>query len=82
MTNKNQTSPEELRVNSGLSLLDSLFIDAIEIDFKQELAEIQAESIGWLQLEHGAYLHLSDANATEVVVVGQPQFGGAVLLIE
>ena len=26
-------------------------------DFLQELKEIQAESIGWLPLEQGAYLH-------------------------
>lgn len=53
----------------------------IEADFWHELAEIEAESIGWLLLEPGAYLHVSDANATEVLVVGVLQAGDAVLLV-
>ena len=50
-------------------------------DLKQELAEIEAESIGWTPLEQGAYLHVSDENATEVLVVGIPQAGDAVLFV-
>jgi hypothetical protein len=42
----------------------------IEADYWAELAQIQAESIGWMPLEEGVYLHLSDENATEVLVVG------------
>jgi hypothetical protein len=42
----------------------------IEADFLRELAEIEAESMGWTPLEPGVYLHVSDANAAEVVVVG------------
>jgi hypothetical protein len=42
----------------------------IEADFLLELAAIQAESIGWTPLESGAYLHVSDETATEVLVVG------------
>ena len=53
----------------------------LEADFLRELAEIQAESIGWQPLAPGAYLHVSDENATEVLVVGVPQVGAAVLLI-
>ena len=53
----------------------------IEADFWRELAEIEAESIGWLPLEEGVYLHFSDENATEVLVVGVPQAGDAVLLV-
>ena len=53
----------------------------IESDFLRELAQIQAESICWIPLESGAYLHVSDENATEVLVVGLPQVGGAVLLV-
>jgi hypothetical protein len=30
---------------------------------------------------HRAYLHMSDENATEVLVVGLPQAGDAVLLV-
>lgn len=56
-------------------------MDSIEADFWRELAEIEAESIGWTPLEPGAYLHVSDSNATDVLVVGVPQAGDAVLLV-
>ena len=29
----------------------------LEADFRAELAQIQAESIGWMPLEEGVYLH-------------------------
>ena len=53
----------------------------LEADFRAELAQIQAESIGWMPLEEGVYLHVSDDTATEVLVVGVPQAGAAVLLV-
>ena len=53
----------------------------IDPDFMRELAEIKAESIGWIPLDDGAYLHVSDLNVTEVLVVGVPQVGNAVLLL-
>lgn len=53
--------------------------ELIEADFWRELAEIQVESIGWMPLEPGAYLHVSDEQATEVLVVGVPE--AAVLLV-
>ena len=46
------------------------------------LDEIEAESIGWIPLEPGAYLHVSDPDATEIVIVGVPQAGAAVLLLD
>lgn len=52
----------------------------LEAEFLRELAELEAESIGWQPLEPGAYLHVSDEEATEVLVVGVPQAGAAVLL--
>ena len=52
-----------------------------EADFKLDLQEIAAESIGWIPLQVGAYLHVSDENATEVLVVGVPQAGAAVLVV-
>lgn len=54
---------------------------SIEADFQCELAEIEAESIGWIPLEDGVYLHVSNENATEVLVVGMPQAGAAVVLV-
>ena len=53
----------------------------IDTDFLRELAEIEAESIGWIPLEDGAYLHVSDLNVTEEIVVGVPQVRDAVLLV-
>ena len=52
-----------------------------EAEFLRELAEIEAESIGWTPLEQGVYLHVEDEQATEVLVVGIPQAGAAVLLV-
>ena len=52
-----------------------------EAEFWRELAELEAESIGWQPLEPGAYLHVEDDQATEVLVVGIPQAGAAVLLV-
>jgi hypothetical protein len=43
---------------------------SIEADFQRELSEIEAESMGWTPLESGVYLHVSDANVAEVLVVG------------
>ncbi len=42
----------------------------IEADFQRELAEIEAESLGWMPLEPGVYLHVSDANVAAVLVGG------------
>ncbi len=56
-------------------------LDTLGADFLRELAEIDAESIGWLPLEAGAYLHVEEEQATEVLIVGIPQAGDAVLLV-
>ena len=56
-------------------------IPDIEADFWAELVQIQVESIGWIPLESGVYLHVTDENATDVLVVGLPQVGDAVLLV-
>lgn len=44
--------------------------------FEKELQEIAGESIGWLHIEDGAYLHLSrDAKEERVVITGMPDAG-------
>ncbi len=45
----------------------------------QELAGIEAESIGWLPLGDGAYLHMGKPDEEEVVitVTGVPEVGMA-----
>ena len=43
---------------------------SIEADFWAELAQIRAESIGWIPLEKAAYLHIgSETSVIEVVGV-------------
>ena len=40
----------------------------IDIDFLRELADIETESMGWIPLDEGAYLHLgSDEEVVEIV---------------
>ena len=47
---------------------------SIEADFWAELAQIQAESIGWIPLEEGVYLHEGcDASPSVIDVVGLPK---------
>ena len=55
--------------------------EAIKADFLVELARLEAESIGWIPLAEGVYLHVSSEDVTEVLVVGVPQAGVAVLLV-
>lgn len=42
-----------------------------------ELAAIEAESIGWLPLGDGAYLHVGKPEARVITVVGVPDAGTA-----
>lgn len=46
-------------------------------DLKAELAAIEAESIGWMPLRDGAYLHIGNPGEEEVVitVTGVPEVG-------
>ena len=47
---------------------------SIEPDFWLELAQIQAESIGWMPLDEGVYLHVGcDASPSVIDVVGLPK---------
>lgn len=46
-------------------------------DLQAELAAIEAESIGWLPLGEGAYLHVRDPEALVIEVVGVPEVGMA-----
>ena len=51
-------------------------MQSIEADFWAELAQIQAESIGWMPLDEGAYLHIgsdSSTNTSVIEVVGLPR---------
>ena len=43
----------------------------------QELAAIEAESIGWQPLGDGAYLHVGDSDALVIDVVGVADAGMA-----
>ena len=55
--------------------------DSIEADFSAELAQIQAESIGWILLDEAAYLHIgSDTSVIEVVGIPKPEMQGLSVL--
>ena len=63
-----------------LHLLDDS-VNSIEEDFWAELAQIQAESIGWIPLDEGAYLHVgSDAPVIQVVGVVKEEMAGSNVL--
>ncbi len=52
-----------------------------EEDFQAELAQIQAESIGWMPLEEGAYLHVgSDESVIQVVGIAKEEMAGSNVL--
>jgi hypothetical protein len=47
---------------------------SIQADFWAELAQIQAESIGWIPLDEAAYLHIgSDEAVIQVVGIAKPE---------
>ena len=45
---------------------------SIESDFSAELAAIEAESIGWIPLEEGVYLHVGSDETEIIEVIGIP----------
>ena len=53
----------------------------IEEDYWLELAQIQAESIGWIPVDEGAYLHLgSDKPVIQVVGVAKAEMADSNVL--
>jgi hypothetical protein len=54
---------------------------SIEEDFWSELAQIQAESIGWIPMDESAYLHVgSDEPVIQVVGLVKEEMAGANVL--
>ena len=54
---------------------------SIVADFWDELAQIQAESIGWIPLDEAAYLHIgSDTSVIEVVGIPKSDMQGSTIL--
>ena len=54
---------------------------SIEEDFWAELAQIEAESIGWIPLDEAAYLHVgSDAPVIQVVGVAKGEMASSNVL--
>jgi hypothetical protein len=53
----------------------------IEEDFWAELAQIQAESIGWMPLDEDAYLHVgTDEPVIQVVGIAKAEMAGSNVL--
>ena len=56
-------------------------MNSIEQDFWAELAQIQAESIGWIPLDEDAYLHVgSDTQVIQVVGIAKEEMAGSNVL--
>ncbi len=54
---------------------------SVEEDFWSELAQIQAESIGWIPMDEGAYLHVgSDEPVIQVVGLVKEEMAGSNVL--
>ena len=54
---------------------------SIEDDYWLELAQIQAESIGWIPLDEGAYLHVgSDELVIQVVGIAKEEMAACNVL--
>ena len=54
---------------------------SIEEDFFTELAQIQAESIGWIPLDEGAYMHVgSDTQVIQVVGIATEEMADSNVL--
>jgi hypothetical protein len=54
---------------------------SIEEDFWAELTQIQTESIGWIPLDEGAYLHIgSDEPVIQVVGIAKPEMASSNVL--
>jgi hypothetical protein len=54
---------------------------SIEDDFWNELVQIQAESIGWITLDEGVYLHIgSDEPVIHVVGIAKPEMASSNIL--
>jgi hypothetical protein len=56
-------------------------MSCVEADFWAELAQIQAESIGWIPLDESAYLHIgSDTSVIEILGIPKPEMQGSSVL--
>jgi len=54
---------------------------SIEADFLRELAEIEAESMGWIPLDEGAYLHVGcEDGVVEIVGLADAGMAGSNVL--
>jgi hypothetical protein len=53
----------------------------LEEEFQSELAQIQAESIGWIPMDEGAYLHVgSDLPVIQVAGIAKEEMAGSNVL--
>ena len=51
----------------------------LEADLWSELAQIQAESIGWIPLDEAAYLHIGSETSV-IVGIAKPEMQGSSVL--
>ena len=56
-------------------------MNSVEVEFWAELAQIQAESIGWVPLDEGVYVHVgSDEPVIQVVGIAKEEMAGSNVL--
>jgi hypothetical protein len=56
-------------------------MNSVEADFWANLAQIQAESIGWILLDEGAYMHVdSDDAVIQVIGIAKANMAGSIVL--
>ena len=61
--------------------MTELALNDIDTDFLRELAQIEAESLGWIPLEECAYLHVgSEDGVVEIVGLADAGMAGANVL--
>ncbi len=70
--NKPQSALSPSQAMSAADIEDDFWreLEALEAIHQQEMAEIEAESIGWTELAPGAYLHTANEQATVIDIVG------------
>ena len=64
-----------------MSSTDQTLMASIEADFLTELAQIQAESIGWIPLDQAAYLHIGSDTSVIVGIAKADMQGSSVLWV-
>jgi hypothetical protein len=72
ITNSRPTAPQPTAQKPEADIEADFWreLQAIEATNNREMAEIEAESMGWTELAPGTYLHTANEQATVIDIVG------------